>query len=679
MAGAARRIIELVEERRTVVAGTALLPGGPLDSRVRANQPRLRRRNRRGGALQPLDLHVARRPGPRSRRTHRLGQDDHRPDGAASRRSDRRRRCIGGVDVAGLDDDAFRERVVAIPQDVQLFPGTVRDNVAMFARRRRRPMSSPRSRRGLGRWLDELPDGPRHRARRRRAHRDGRRRRPRPACRPGRRSCWPSPAPCCDDPTSSCSTRPPHASIPRRRPRSPLRSVASSQARTALIIAHRLETLDICDDIAVLADGALVEHRRPASRSPPIPTRTTPGCGRSATTPRSWRERARAPSDRRTRAPRCTANVAWSRPPTSAARPTGSARSGGSLYFVVTHRARLAHRGDLRRVPDATAPPFGRRCCSALLAARGAGDHLGHRRRAPHLHPRGGVVEGADPGQRARRPARAVVAPRAGAPRRAGRRRAGAPPRRPVRHDDPARQLGRSRRLRSCTGLVRRATSCGGSTRGPRSPASRRCSRWVSATGLIANLARALPRSRPRSPPSEVSDFLSAAFEASLTVKVTGSRRPVLAPTRPAQRRPAARPRSPTGVWNEMHLDDQRHARRRVRRRRHRRRRPRPADRRRGHAVLRLPGGHDLAADAPRWAGRRAPPLRRVGERMDAAHGTDRRDASATGRSARRAPAAARARRPAGRSHAETPADGRSNASTSSGSRSPTAGWPTST
>jgi ATP-binding cassette, subfamily B, bacterial len=30
--------------------------------------------------------------------------------------------------------------------------------------------------------------------------------------------------------------------------------------RTALVIAHRLETLAICDDIAVLADGRLVEH-----------------------------------------------------------------------------------------------------------------------------------------------------------------------------------------------------------------------------------------------------------------------------------------------------------------------------------------------------------------------------------------------------------------------------------
>ena len=32
------------------------------------------------------------------------------------------------------------------------------------------------------------------------------------------------------------------------------------RGRTALIIAHRLETLDICDDIAVFEDGRLVEH-----------------------------------------------------------------------------------------------------------------------------------------------------------------------------------------------------------------------------------------------------------------------------------------------------------------------------------------------------------------------------------------------------------------------------------
>jgi ABC-type multidrug transport system fused ATPase/permease subunit len=30
--------------------------------------------------------------------------------------------------------------------------------------------------------------------------------------------------------------------------------------RTAILIAHRLETLEVCDDIAVMVDGRLVEH-----------------------------------------------------------------------------------------------------------------------------------------------------------------------------------------------------------------------------------------------------------------------------------------------------------------------------------------------------------------------------------------------------------------------------------
>ena len=31
------------------------------------------------------------------------------------------------------------------------------------------------------------------------------------------------------------------------------------RGRTAIVIAHRLETLEVCDDIAVMADGRLVE------------------------------------------------------------------------------------------------------------------------------------------------------------------------------------------------------------------------------------------------------------------------------------------------------------------------------------------------------------------------------------------------------------------------------------
>jgi ABC-type multidrug transport system fused ATPase/permease subunit len=31
------------------------------------------------------------------------------------------------------------------------------------------------------------------------------------------------------------------------------------RGRTAIVIAHRVETLEVCDDIAVMADGRLVE------------------------------------------------------------------------------------------------------------------------------------------------------------------------------------------------------------------------------------------------------------------------------------------------------------------------------------------------------------------------------------------------------------------------------------
>ena len=34
---------------------------------------------------------------------------------------------IGGADLATIDDDALRRRVTAVPQDVQLFPGTVEE------------------------------------------------------------------------------------------------------------------------------------------------------------------------------------------------------------------------------------------------------------------------------------------------------------------------------------------------------------------------------------------------------------------------------------------------------------------------------------------------------------------------------------------------------------------------
>jgi ABC-type multidrug transport system fused ATPase/permease subunit len=160
------------------------------------------------------------------------------------------------VDSASVDDAHFRKRVTAIPQDVQLFPGTVRDNVTLFA-----PFADERVQAalrdvGLSDWLDGLAAG--------------------------------LDTPLASDSRDNEGTRVGLSSgqaqllaLSRallREPSVVVLDEATSRVdpatqlaignaiarlvsgRTALVIAHRLETLDICDDILVLSHGRLVEH-----------------------------------------------------------------------------------------------------------------------------------------------------------------------------------------------------------------------------------------------------------------------------------------------------------------------------------------------------------------------------------------------------------------------------------
>ena len=254
--GAAHRVFELIEERRVVATGSGSMPDGPLEVRFEHTELVYDDDDGNTAAVAQLDLTlpagrllgVIGRTGSGKTSLARLALRLVAPSSGWVK--------VNGADLATIDDDAMRRRITAVPQDVQLFPGTVEENVTLFARHDRAEVTAVLKAVGLGNWLEGLPDGLSTRLASDNRDDNGER----VGLSSGEAQLLALSRALLRDPGLVVLDEATSRVDPQTQDAISQAMRRLVSGRTAMVIAHRLETLDLCDDIAVLANGRLVEH-----------------------------------------------------------------------------------------------------------------------------------------------------------------------------------------------------------------------------------------------------------------------------------------------------------------------------------------------------------------------------------------------------------------------------------
>jgi ATP-binding cassette, subfamily B, bacterial len=157
---------------------------------------------------------------------------------------------VGGTDVRDLDTATLRSRIAVVTQDVELFRASLRDNLTLFGTRPATDdeLTGVIDTVGLDEWFASLPDGLD-------SHLDGGR-----SLSAGQAQLLAMARAFLSDPAVVILDEASSRLDPLTEARLATATRSLLDGRTAIIVAHRLATLDEVDEIVVVESGRIVEH-----------------------------------------------------------------------------------------------------------------------------------------------------------------------------------------------------------------------------------------------------------------------------------------------------------------------------------------------------------------------------------------------------------------------------------